>query len=96
MLQHHLFDSYAFLKGQPLGRLLGAEAQATSEALEQQGTHNLTLSIDLPAERQVGALFMLLELVVGTLGELLEIDAFNQPGVELGKRLARDILMSNK
>jgi glucose-6-phosphate isomerase len=35
---------------------------------------------------------MLMELVVGSLGEALDINAFDQPGVELGKRLALDIL----
>jgi glucose-6-phosphate isomerase len=33
-------------------------------------------------------------LVVGTLGEMLELNAYNQPGVELGKRLAKQILNS--
>jgi glucose-6-phosphate isomerase len=32
---------------------------------------------------------MLLELVVGAIGEAHDINAFDQPGVELGKRLAR-------
>ncbi len=31
-------------------------------------------------------------LVVGTLGEAFDINAFNQPGVESGKILARRVL----
>ena len=35
---------------------------------------------------------MLLELVVGGLGEAMDINAFDQPGVELGKKLAKNAL----
>jgi len=37
---------------------------------------------------------MFWQLVVAGLGEMLNINAFDQPGVELGKRLAKQILKS--
>jgi glucose-6-phosphate isomerase len=36
----------------------------------------------------VGALMMLFELATAYAGQLYGIDAFNQPGVELGKQFA--------
>lgn len=84
--------SLRFLKGQSLGKLLCAEARSTADALRSQGVHVLELQIEDLSPRSMGALLMMWELVVAGLGSSLGIDAFNQPGVELGKRLALKIL----
>ena len=75
-----------------MGALLCAEAEATAKALATNQIQSLTLRVANLNAQTLGALFMLLELVVGSLGETLDIDAFNQPGVELGKKLAKQIL----
>jgi glucose-6-phosphate isomerase len=38
---------------------------------------------------------MLFEMIIGVLGEALDINAFDQPGVELGKKLAIKTLAEN-
>ena len=43
-------------------------------------------------ERSMAALFMLWQLAVATMGEVLGVNAFDQPGVERGKQLARAAL----
>jgi len=91
-LEKNLFDCQTIMLGRTMGQLFGAEATATASALEKQGVQSLTLTADRLDERSMGAIFMLLELVVGTIGEALGINAFDQPGVELGKKLAREIL----
>ena len=78
--------------GKTMGQLFAAEATATREALKKQGVQSLTLTTEKLDERSIGALFMILELVVGSIGEALDINAFDQPGVELGKVLARGLL----
>ncbi|MCE3010104.1 MAG: glucose-6-phosphate isomerase [Proteobacteria bacterium] len=88
------FSDYAFMQGKTLGQLLGAEAQATAESLASEGASVLTLKLESSQEEGLAHLMMAWMLVVGTLGEMLEIDAYNQPGVELGKRLAKKILNS--
>jgi glucose-6-phosphate isomerase len=93
-VERSLYDCQAIMQGRGMGELFGAMATATRSALETQGVQSLTLQAERLDEASVGALFMLSELVVGALGEALDIDAFNQPGVELGKRLAREILSS--
>ena len=89
------FPETEFLKGHSMGRLFAAEAQATQEALEQKGRSTLCLKTNIPmvkqsAEQALGFFFMMMELVVAGVAQHMLIDAFDQPGVELGKRLARN------
>ena len=80
------------LQGRTMGELLRVEALATQEALTQNGVSTLTLKTKVLDEETLGYLFMFWQLVVAGMGEYLQIDAFNQPGVELGKRLAKEKL----
>lgn len=87
----HFFET-ADLQGRTMGELLRAEALATQEALNKNGISTMTLKIKRLDEESLGYLFMFWQLVVAGLGEYLKIDAFNQPGVELGKVLAKEKL----
>jgi glucose-6-phosphate isomerase len=78
--------------GKTLQDIMNAEYQAIVETLDSQGIHLIEWSWQGFNPKTVAAYFMLMQLMVGTLGEMLQIDAFDQPGVELGKRRARDIL----
>lgn len=91
-LEKNLFDGQSVMAGKTMGQLFGAMADATRTALESRGVQSLTLVTEQLDERSMGALFMILELVVGAIGEALNINAFDQPGVELGKKLAREAL----
>ncbi len=78
----------AYLPGHGLGELLNAEYEATSAALAQMGRMSCTLRLpDLSAET-VGEALMFLQVATGYAGVWYGIDPFDQPGVELGKRLA--------
>jgi glucose-6-phosphate isomerase len=92
VLERNLFDCQQLMNGKSMGQLFGAMADATRSALEKEGVQSLTLTAEKLDERSMGAAFMMLELVVGALGEALDINAFDQPGVELGKKIAREIL----
>ena len=52
----------------------------------------MTIWLDRVDAGDVGELMMFLELATAYAGELYEIDAFNQPGVELGKQFAYALL----
>jgi len=82
-----ILPSFQLLEGKSLGQLLAIEAQATQEALEHNKRHTSLLTFENADEKNIGALLFLFEAVVGTLGECLDINAFDQPGVELGKKL---------
>ena len=81
-----------YLGGHSLGELIGIEQKATAGALAKRGRPNLTIHLDRVDEWHVGALIMLLELATAYAGQLYGVDAFNQPGVELGKQFAYALL----
>ncbi|GIL18295.1 MAG: glucose-6-phosphate isomerase [Oligoflexia bacterium] len=83
------FPSANYIVGHRMGDLLNAEASATENALEQSDVMTSTIEIPDIEPKTIGYLFMFWQMVIGTLGEALDINAFDQPGVELGKRLAR-------
>ena len=77
----------AYLEGHTLGELLHAESRATAAALAQMGRMNCTLRFpDLSAET-IGEAIMFFQVATGYAGVWYGIDPFDQPGVELGKRL---------
>lgn len=91
-LESPQFKETMDLKGRTMGDLMNAEAIATQEALNVNGVSTMTFKTKVLDEQSLGYLFMFFELVVAGLGEYLKIDAFDQPGVELGKRLAKEKL----
>lgn len=91
-LEKNLFECQSLMLGKSMGDLFGAMASATRDALAQNDVQSLTLQTKVLDAKALGALFMLFELVVGALGETMNINAFDQPGVEHGKIIARKIL----
>jgi len=77
----------AYLPGHSLGELLRVEYEATSAALSRSGRMNLTLHLSDLTAASVGELLMFFQLATGYAGAWYGIDPFDQPGVELGKRL---------
>ena len=82
----------AYLGGHTLGELLDVERRATAGALARRGRPNMTLTLDAADARHVGGLMFLLEMATAYAGEFYGIDAFNQPGVELGKQFTYGML----
>jgi glucose-6-phosphate isomerase len=83
---------FEYLKNKSFNQLLQAEFEGTQKSLSESGRPNLEIILPEVNEFNLGALFMTLELSVAYIGELLEIDAFNQPGVERSKVLAKELL----
>ena len=77
----------AYLPGHSLGGLLRAEYDATSAALARAGRMNCTLKLPTLDSRTIGELIMFFQLATGYAGVWYGVDAFDQPGVELGKKL---------
>lgn len=81
-----------YLTGHSLGELIDIEQRATAGALARRGRPNMTIKLDRVDPAHVGELMMFLEIATAYAGQLYEIDAFNQPGVELGKQFAYALL----
>ena len=81
-----------YLGGHSLGELLNIEQRATAGALAKRGRSNLTIRIEKVDAWHVGALMMMFELATAYAGQMYGVNAFNQPGVELGKHFAYALL----
>lgn len=66
--------------------------QGTRTALGDKGRASLTLTVARLEERTLGALVALFERAVGLYAELLDLNAYHQPGVEAGKKAAERVL----
>ena len=82
----------AYLGGHRLGELLDIERRATAGALARRGRPNMTLTMEAVDPFRVGQLLMLLELATAYAGQLYGVNAFDQPGVELGKQFTYAML----
>jgi glucose-6-phosphate isomerase len=69
------------------GLLLG-----TREALGESRRDTVTITINSVTGRTVGALIALYERAVGIYAELINVNAYHQPGVEAGKKAAAKVL----
>ncbi|MCL2407490.1 MAG: glucose-6-phosphate isomerase [Defluviitaleaceae bacterium] len=77
--------SLGFLGGITHNKLIQVEQMATEYALLQAKRPSMTITFDKVDEHSVGQLLYMLEVATAYAGELLDINAFDQPGVEEGK-----------
>lgn len=85
-------DRTTFMKGASFNALIDVEREATTKSYTQKDRPNLTIQIDAVDAYHLGQLFMLFEGATAFLGEFYNINAFNQPGVELAKILTKKYL----
>ena len=76
-----------YVNGHTLGTLLDAECDATMESIREQGVPVDSIVMDRVSPENLGELILYYELLTSAVGALLKIDTYNQPGVELGKRI---------
>ena len=81
------FDSMRYLEGRTVAELFSAERQATEMAITEAGRPNSTITIDRIDEEGMGSLIMFAQYMTAYAGEFYDINAFDQPGVEYGKKL---------
>jgi len=64
----------------------------TREALSEAGRESVTLTMPRLDAFQLGSLIALFERTVGLYAELIDVNAYDQPGVEAGKRAAGRVI----
>lgn len=74
-----------YLCGQSFNDLIHAELAATAYALTKANKPNMCISISELNAYTLGALFMFFEIATALFAEFLNINAFDQPGVEESK-----------
>jgi glucose-6-phosphate isomerase len=74
------------------GDYLHGFLRGTRDALYEKGRESITMSIPEVNAFYVGTLIALYERAVGFYGSLVEVNAYDQPGVEAGKKAASKLL----
>lgn len=85
-------SDFGYLDGRTMGDLINAEREGTQQSLREVGVSTALIRFDRITERAVGEFVMFWELVVAYVGALMNINAFDQPGVEASKVSTRRIL----
>lgn len=84
--------AYEYVAGKSFGQILDAFLDGTARALTQVRRAHATVNITRLDAYHLGALFHMFLFEVVYLGKLYRIDPYGQPGVELSKQIAKDIL----
>lgn len=72
--------------------LLNTQQQATMKVLQDSKIPTDSITLDALNERCAGALIMYYELLTAASGILLDINTYDQPAVEIGKKLMQKLL----
>lgn len=83
-------------EGVTSGDYLSGFYQGTRRALWESGRQSITITLDAVTPARVGALIALFERAVGLYAGLVNINAYDQPGVEAGKKAAGKVLELQK
>lgn len=84
---------FAFMGGKDLFTLLQTEARATRQSLQEAARPTIELSLPQLDAATFGELLFCYEWTIALLGELYNLNAFDQPAVERGKILTKQLLM---
>jgi len=87
---------FAYIKSKSLQTILAAELTGTVGALQEAGRPLALFDVPDLSPRSIGWLLQFFMLEVAFLGEILGVDPYNQPGVERGKVIAKELLMKKK
>jgi len=74
------------------GDYLSGFCQGTKKALSQNGRESVTITLNEVNEHSIGMLIALFERAVGLYAFLIGVNAYNQPGVEAGKKAATAVI----
>ncbi len=79
-----------YVNGVSFNELINAQCEATKESIVQSGVKAVDMiTLSEINEQNIGVLIIYFELLTSLVGAMLEIDTYNQPGVELGKKILK-------
>lgn len=88
-------ESFKNLSPFKLSDLMKAELEGTLTALEENKRHVVHIKLPILNEDSLGQLILFAECLTVIVGEFLQVNPFNQPGVEAGKKYANSWLKAN-
>ncbi len=84
--------SFNRLSAHSLNELMNAELQGTLKAFQENNLPLYKITLPHLDEDSLASLILFFESLTALVGRMLEIDPFNQPGVEAGKKYAYECL----
>ncbi|XRO77689.1 glucose-6-phosphate isomerase [Methanocaldococcus sp. 10A] len=75
-----------------LSNIIKCEQEATEIALTNNGVPNVKITLDKINEMSLGELLYMYEIQVGFMGELYNVNTYNQPAVEEEKRICWELI----
>jgi len=88
------YSSFEVLRGKAFGELMQAEAEGTMQSLERNSLPVFEYQLEKLDGETLGALIFMFEMQTAITGYLMNVNPFDQPGVEEGKLIARKLLES--
>ncbi len=82
-----------FVNGAKMGDILNSQCDATALSLENENISVDFLILDKLDEENCGFLIFYFELLTSIMGTMLGINTYDQPGVEVGKRILKNLFI---
>lgn len=86
-LSLHYLEKSDFVNGKSFNELINAQCHATMQSVLQSGVSVDEIAWKQIDEASVGELILYYELLTSLSGALFEINTYDQPGVEIGKKI---------
>jgi glucose-6-phosphate isomerase len=87
-------ESLDTLNNLPFSKLINMQCDSVTEALLEEDIPLDTISIQEVNEENMGALMFYYELLTSLVGELIDVNTYDQPGVEAGKIILKKKLIT--
>lgn len=94
-IQKTEFQNTNFYVNKNIGELLVTQSVGTEKSLIQHGLSTMHFEIESHSFENICQLFQFFMTAVVVLGDYLDINVFDQPGVELGKKMTKEILLAD-
>ena len=76
-----------FINGHSFNELINAQCEATKQSLLESDVPVDSISFDSISEENIGSMIIYYELLTSLTGAMLDVNTYDQPGVELGKQI---------
>jgi len=90
-----LTSSIKYIEDQPAQTIVNFQADATFQALIEQGVPSAKISIEIPLENSIGQLIAFIQSTIYYLCILLDVNWANNPKVIIGKKICNETLSNN-
>ncbi|MCF6244602.1 MAG: glucose-6-phosphate isomerase [Sulfurovum sp.] len=89
-------ESLDTLNNLPFSKLINMQCDSVIEALLEEDIPLDTITLKKVNEENIGALMYYYEILTSLVGELIDVNTYNQPGVEAGKIILKQKLKEQK